>query len=189
MRRVLIPLLASLPLATIAAPIPKDRPTSDTLYFATTVGCEWVYEHWGKRENLVVTDVRTVADTKVVTVSSGRRLHQVVTVSHEGVVCSQLGEYQLSPPIWLLRVQEKGAPMWARDLPARLPAVKVRAMATRLERVVVPADTFFALRVDNEYEDGDIKGRWTEWYAAGVGLVKWKGEDGEKVLISFTAGK
>lgn len=91
--------------------------------------------------------------------------------------------------------------------------IKASCRAVRMESVTVPAGKFNALRVDCTEEvttkantganvpgvninvpggnvgtgnaNVSVTSARTDWYASGVGLVKSKSEDGEKVLVSY----
>jgi hypothetical protein len=59
-----------------------------------------------------------------------------------------------------------------------------------VERLVVPAGTYESLMIEGEYswDEGGFR-KQTQWFAVGIGLIKWKVRNETWVLKSFERGK
>jgi hypothetical protein len=178
-----------------AAPVPngEDKPV---LYFPTKVGAKWVYSVVGVGEETEVINAVTAKDgVTVVTVDEldakgVARLSHKEIVSGSGLVrCAERGIR--IPPYYLLKLPCLPGETWGT-------AFKVnqgdwhRLTTLGSEVVTVPAGTYKAIRVEEEYKHGETVSRWEHWYVQDVGLVRTvatlpKGY--ERVLKSFTPGK
>lgn len=156
------PAVLLLGVAALAAPVPKP-PKPDPFYFPTTVGAKWVYETaGGELESAVVSAVENDGDDLVVCregVDGTRTAYSKMVVSAEGL--RQERELTGGKLGWVLKTDLKAGESW--DMPEG-----GKRTVRGPEEVEVPAGKFTALRVEWEQRGG----KYTSWYARGVGEVK-----------------
>jgi DUF3108-like len=202
----LLPVVLFAALGT-ATPVPTHL-MKPVPYHPTAVGTKWVYEDDGAdTSTYAVSDAAAGAGGTVVTVVEvvdGRACPwQKVLVSAAGITRIELFGTPLDPPDALLRLPAKAGDSWETEAIGKVggrwdPIRRQREeditlvgkrTAGKVERVVVPAGTFTAIRVESEVAINGRARRTTNWYAPGVGLVKLAYGDSAKVLKSFTPGK
>jgi len=117
-------------------------------------------------------------------------------VVKDGVVYqAKAGPFTYDPLIRRVDLDLKPGAKWESKAPltAGVIAESGGMVAGKVEEVEVPAGKFQAVPVVFTVTEWDGKRIpkptvSTYWYAEGVGLVKMKHDDGEKVLKSFTPG-
>jgi len=182
--------------AVLAAPVPKEKAKAS--YFPMREGDKWVYVQDGKE---VTEEVTKVADkngevrvTKAYTGS--RRTWDLEYLVKDGVAYqAKAGPFSYDPPIRRVDLDLKPGAKWESKAPLT-PGVIAESgemVAGEPEEVEVPAGKFQAVPVVFTVTEWDGKRLpkptvSTCWYAEGVGLVKMKHDDGEKVLKEFTPG-
>ncbi len=200
MYRFLAVLLVPVVVAAVApaAPVPKLAGKGETRYYPTTLGAKWVYTDASGDDVLVISKVEEVKGAKVVTVErvegEKRFPFEKVRVSEGGVARVAIPQGEFDPPLVLLSVPFKVGDAWTyRGAGAGTLAQQRTSAVFGSEKVTVPAGTFDAVRVDAEYTiafgQATVKHSCSFWYAPGVGLVKMKDGNAERVLKSFTPGK
>jgi hypothetical protein len=204
MLRGLLPVTAGLMLMAGCSSDPLKPDTGPTqkepgadLPYPTKAGTKWVYDTFDVNgvpmdgETVAVTGVERKGEETIVTLERSRGDFRLPTerlaVSRKGAATvaevAGRGEARLER----FRLPHTPGERWAFDLGAE----KGTCTARRMEWVETPAGRFIALRVDGEGTIDVLPSpRSTEWYAAGVGLVK-QTSDGNphKTLRSFTPGK
>jgi hypothetical protein len=188
------------PLALLpAAPVPPRKP----ILFHPTTEARWVYRSYGVEDRVghdVVEVVMSVRHTDGVAyvglgfVFEGQKRDggAVIAVSAKGLAqgCATQGG-GFAPTAELLRVPSVPGETWVIERDKAQVDKEQRYTSRGPEEVEVPAGKFQALRVDTEYvyRDGTSRKDRT-WYAPGVGVVKWEGDEGRsKVLKSFEPGR
>src|SRR4051812_33796132 len=175
------------PRSKVAVPEPQ--------YFPAQVGAEWVYDEGGEGAadwTWRVTSVHRKDGEAVVTVSmlspNGYPVPlEKLAVSAKGVSVLEARNgaemVRRDPPTCRLRLPMKAGDKWEwRTGGGEPPPCGVVGE----EEVGVPAGKFRAVRIDHAPPDG----RWSEWWAEGVGVVKATLPGGKvRVLKSFTRGK
>ena len=189
-------------LGIAAAPVPKTNEES-TLYFPTKVGDKWTYtltEKTGKdkgKQHELVEEVSAVEDKEGVKVVTVSRLddrdgefywHRQRHVSKDGVwdIGSAVSDKPNTPKWVHLKLPHRVGQKWEFH-----PDLKgTTATARGPERVKVTAGEFNAIRVELRKQDDPKSAPYqTEWYAAGVGIVKLETPDVLYEMKSFTPGK
>lgn len=179
------------------APVPDDTP----LYFATTLGTTWEYQfaHREVTTTEMVTKVQRLKDLNYRVTVSRDILGELqewdeYEVSPSGVLLVEGERARFDTPLCLLRVPAKKSERWGLKTTFLLGSIDrgVRT-TTGFEAVAVPAGKYTTIRVEQDLpRPGGQPVRVTYWYAAGVGLVKVLGPEGEgydRVLKTFTPGK
>jgi hypothetical protein len=165
--------LALLGTSAVAAPVPKAK--VNPYYFPTTVGAKWVYETPdGKDETAVVAVVEKDGDDFVVSRETGtgnRSAYTKMVVSADGL--RQEREFTGGKLGWVLKANVKDGDSW--DMPEG-----GKRTVHGPEEVEVPAGKFTALRVEWENSGG----KYSSWYAPGVGEVKRVMKRGETETVS-----
>jgi hypothetical protein len=182
----------------VAAPVPKG--TEAKLYYPTTVGAKRVMTLTaGQRTE---EDSETVSQVEVkdgvyrVTVDLHTDGHRttpgyVYEVSADGLGQRSSEQAKGSTSNPLLRLTVGVGESWV----ARQDGSEHYATLTRgkEEEIELPAGKFTAIRVDVVITRGKDTNRVTQWYAAGVGLVKEAAQRGEltitRELKEFNPGK
>lgn len=182
--------------ATLAAPIPKAKPTE--LYFPTVEGTKRVMEvtttgsQTGERTE-TVSKVEEKDGKYTVSIVLGEVSNQskpvVYEVSDKGVSQTPPDGGDLVPVLKLGKAGES----WATEQPARGGGQKTTYTTGKEEEVEVPAGKYKAIPVTIDAPFGDRTYRTVVWYAPGVGVVKStveiSGITRTEVLKSFTSGK
>lgn len=185
-------------LVAVAAPVPKG--TEAKLYFPTTVGAKRVMTFTSGKHTRE--DTETVSRVEVkdgvhrVTVDLHTDGHRttpgyVYEVTADGLERRTSEEDKGNNPQPLLRLTVGVGETWvARPSGSRTYATLTRG---KEEEVEVPAGKFTAIRVEVAVTRGDDTSQFTQWYAAGVGLVKEAAQRGEltitRELKEFIPGK
>ncbi|MDY3558365.1 hypothetical protein R5W23_005393 [Gemmata sp. JC673] len=105
------------------------------------------------------------------------------------------GRQKEREPLPLLKLGTKEGESWTADQMGQGGVVgKATYTMGKMEEVKVPAGTFTARRVDVEITFGASTHKMSNWYAPGIGSVKFEADLGGKgmqttVLKSFTSGK
>ncbi len=189
----------------ITATLASSQPPKDgkpALYFPTTKGDTWVMEvKVGER---VIVVIETVAKVEVkdgvytVTVESvddagGKKPRETVyEVSEKGVTRTSNREKE-GGPLPLVKVGAKEGEQWVVDRAGPGGVIgKATYTVGKTEEVTVPAGKYQALRIDVEFKLPMRTTKMTQWFAPGVGSVKFESATGETkqttVLKSFTPG-
>lgn len=180
--------VALLALVAPAAPLPKDA-AKPKLYFPTTVGAKWVYERDGTEVTHVVTKVESKDDSKLVSVGIVQGEHVVhfrtIRVSPEGIwQVAHLG-WRFTPElVWFKLPIQVGKPQQEGTFGV-----------IGSEKVKVPAGTFEAVKVVEEFGPKDAPFRISYWFSTDVGIIKTTyaeptaSKEAVTVLKSFTPGK
>ena len=195
MALILVPAGADLPIA----PPPREA----ALYFPTTVGTKWVHESAAGKEVESVTRADEKSGRKIVTVEKEIHLPSGVTKSTYRMEVSPAGLFRLStndrvndPPQCLLKLPHAGRESWKWPMKEG-DILAFTLTAVGVEEVESPVGTFSAIRVEMVITGNDFWVKKTEWYARGVGVVKYNYESrkdvikspGTGTLTSFTLGK
>jgi hypothetical protein len=168
--------------------MPKGPP-----YYPTRVGARWVHQFGDNEFETTVAKVEARKDgSKVVTVDGNQR----VLATGDGLFVLEDKADQPARRIlftrpgveWTTRQQ-----LLAPDPGVGFPVTqegKMTHTSHRPERVVTPAGTFNAIRVESVFVSAGWEQRSTRWYAPGVGLVK-SDCNGEPCLVlkRFAPGK
>jgi hypothetical protein len=188
-----------------AAPVPKGGP-KPPWKFPTRVGTKWVYTESSDRDAEVTESITKVED-------EGRGV-RTITIRYEsewekggakwGVIdyvklwlddeglFETSGKPTLNPTVCLLKFRCAVEDMWERKPPDGA-VDRTVSRVTAEEKVEVPAGAFECVRVETKsYQGEELTRVRTDWYAAGVGLVKSTGYPNAKrvrVLKAFTPGK
>jgi hypothetical protein len=192
-RRSAILLLALAASAATAAPVPKELKAKKGDFFPTAVGSRWEF---------VVDGTDTLDHVREVTAEEvekdGTRTVDFVWTSHAGSYgrdttyrvdatgVARLGfgkGNRFQVPYLMFKADAKPGESWDAgiSLGGRAENVCTRGAA---ETVTTPAGKFEAVPVTF-----GTTAKHTYWYAAGVGLVKWKNGNKVIVLSKYTAGK
>jgi hypothetical protein len=200
MSRLLIaPLAFALALAVApAAPVPKDR--QDDFSFPTRAGTKWVYRLTIGKEEKSLTYVAKSAEATV----DGRKAVWIslddpkwasggtMEVSEKGVFeqVAFPGGANLRPPVCLLQLPHRDGNKWETKTTV-LDMIRTETRTAHgPELVEVPGGKYKAIRVESEYaHDGGKARKQTQWYASGIGLVKWVVRDEVWVLTAFHPAK
>jgi hypothetical protein len=180
-------------------PIPK-KSGNDKFYCATTVGTKWVYTDWDRESEEEILDVKDgpygAKDVIIGHKIGGRILTADVTrVSEKGLSHSVTMFGELDEEYWLLKLPTANYQKWSPVLACKdLFEIKCEAVASKPEKVLVPAGEFMAIRVEMSVAHGigtDKPFKVTTWYAPNVGKIKQihSLREGIEVLKSFTHGK
>lgn len=186
-----IPLaIAALAALTALAAGPQAKPPEP--FFPTRVGTAWVYEREDGKdhpEEIVSAEARGGR----LVLSMGRREGGTVTpvwaaaVTGDELLWLRRRDRDLAAPIRLLKLPVTPGDAWtSKAQDGTVSTYSVR----EAEDVEVPAGKFKAHRIDCDWRQDGKAHRVTDWYAAGVGLVR-STSDGETVrtLKSFTPAK
>jgi hypothetical protein len=175
----------------LAAPVPKAaRKTPD--FFPTTVGTKWEYVREGTdtldhTREVTESDEKDGVRTATVTWTSHAGSYgKVTTYRIDAVGIARVGFEKTSPfkvPYLMFKTDTAVGDSW--DAGLLDPATQPRPMGRRgeAEAVDTPAGRFTALPVTlytagQNRADGDVY-----WYAADIGLVKWKQSSGSAVVL------
>ena len=169
----------------VAAPVPKDVPKEQPLYFPTKVGTKWVYAHGDEDQTEVITaaEYKTKERLWVVQVTTSNKEKRVTEweVSDQGLFWVMDRGKERATQCWL-KLPHKAGEKW--DL---VPEYRFRCVTLESQKIKVPAGEFDAIGVEIYLGDTLFV---TRWYAPGVGLVKLADEKSTRsVLKSFTPGK
>lgn len=185
--RLLATVLLAVACPVAAAPIPEDA-KAPILYFPTTMGTKWVYDHArGDSETAVVARVETVGREQVVR-RDGPMTYTPMVVSSAGLRQEQDVFSGQPGTVWLLKTPFRPRDSW--PIPEQAGGGKRTVFGPEL--VEVPAGKYMAARVVHDRPDGC---RLTSWYAPGVGEVRRVErlangvETATRSLKSFTPGK
>lgn len=176
-----------------AAPLPKDAPKE--LYFPTTKGAKLVYKTGDAEEVEVITSVELKDGETIVTVcrelEGGKEApYCKLSASADGLRLLEAGNgAKYDPPLLVLRAPAKAGEKWDVDSSLRGGEVKGSRTVVGMEKVVVPAGTFDAVKVEAAYTNGGEQRQGTYWYVQGIGPVKSINGDRTRILKSFTPGK
>ncbi|VTR94628.1 Uncharacterized protein OS=Pirellula staleyi (strain ATCC 27377 / DSM 6068 / ICPB 4128) GN=Psta_2333 PE=4 SV=1 [Gemmata massiliana] len=172
--------------ATQAAPVPKHlMPKNEPLYFPTTVGTKWVYDHNGQAEiTNEITAVEEKGGGKLVTVNGNSARPTRWHVSRAGVYIVSMGDEECKPAIPMLQLPHAPGATWTTE---SMHGSKLKGLFASHgpELVEVGAGKFQAIRVEVEWVGNN---KVTFWYAPDVGVVKAAGGL-RKELKSFKPGK
>lgn len=190
--------LLTLSAFTPAAPVPKGRTPSG--YFPTRVGAKWVYkvtrpDRVGEvtvRVSAVETKEDGATSVTLGEVREGDQISGQFTVRPDGLYqdVDFPGGAIYYPAICVLKLPHRHGASWATESRViQSPRAETRT-AYGPERVEVPAGRFDAIRVESVYARRPAPAqRQTEWFAPGVGLVKWAVREQVWTLKSFDPGK
>ncbi|MBD2388827.1 hypothetical protein [Cylindrospermum sp. FACHB-282] len=208
------PFALALAATAAATPVPRDAlpTTPDPVYYPTRVGAKRAMGVNGrvmKTYTVTVADPQPDGSVRVYEQSESRGVpfpfQEVLSVSPKGVFWTGIVRNEDGKDIRDVRVTPKWEPEclvrpekarweWSLLDPARFPQAgrRVRTYeAVGVERVVVPAGTFRAMRVEQSTRDeaNPADFRRTAWYAPGVGVVQTaiNGRTLEQ-LLSFEPG-
>jgi hypothetical protein len=184
--------------AALAAPVPKGKEAE--LYFPTQVGAKRVMDAKLKSNQPGWTETVTKVEEKdgkyAVTIErdDGRRKTEAVyEVSKDGLYRKTTGGKVEAEPVLMLKLPYKEGTTWTAERPgpsgAGGPKAKVTYTMGKEEEVEVAAGKYKAFRLESEAESGGQTRKQTDWYAAGVGLVKTVMPGGVIELKEFTPGK
>jgi hypothetical protein len=201
---VLIGLVAAIP-ALPAAPVPAHLfPRDQTLYYPTQKGTRWVYEG-STPYTLVITGAEKDEKNGATIITTAHvwpdrkqqqpQKHQKLAVSGRGVLWLEDINGAFDTPVWLLKSAARAREEWAFTTSG--PAIANTKGVVRVggyEDVETGAGKFSAVRIEREVtvvikEKGTHSYRETNWYAPGVGMVKWTSGRSWDELKSFTPGK
>jgi hypothetical protein len=188
-----------LALPLVAAPVPTHLfPKDPPLYHPIRKGTRWVYLEGGDEHRYVVTEVQKSksGDATLVSIAEVTDKKQTpyrkMEVSRNGLLWVETGGSAFDKPLRMLRCPVHTNDTWSFETSG--PGGIVRSEGTMkvvgIEQVKVPAGTFSAVRVEEEFTlgGGDYKHHSTYWYAPEVGLVKEEYGNSTAVLKSFTPG-
>jgi hypothetical protein len=186
-----------------AAPVPKGAPK--LWKFPTQVGTKWVYTESGDRDAEVTESILKVEETpraRLVRIRYDSEwmkngvnwgVLDVMTlwVDDEGLFETS-GREHIKPTFCLLKFQCTVGDVWERINP-NSGAFKGTSRVGAVEKIKVPAGEFECVRLETTMAIGQ-RVFWvrTDWYAAGIGLVKTTGypeKQSVRVLKAFTLGK
>lgn len=177
----------------LAAPVPKELKAKKGDLFPTAVGSRWEF---------VIEGTETLDHTREVTAEEvaqdGTRTVEFVWTSHAGSYgrdttyrvdkagVARLGfgkGSRFEVPYLMFKADAKPGESW--DAGISRPAAQNGNICTRgeAETVTTPAGKFEAIPVSF-----GTTANHTYWYAAGVGLVKWKNGNKTIVLSKYTPG-
>jgi hypothetical protein len=193
MTRVLVlVVLASILGQLEAAPVPKGGPK--LWKFPTQVGTKWVYTESGDRDAEVSESILKVEETP-----GGPRLISVryesgwvkngvnwgvldvatLWIDDTGLFDVTWQKNHYEPTFCLLKFRCAAGDTWEWKSPE--PTSRAASRVGAEEKLKVPAGEFDCVRIETKMYKGEVLA-WarTDWYAAGVGLVKSTGYPNEK---------
>ena len=186
--------LSALLAASLAAPIPKDKPAA--VYFPTQVGAkrvlEWTINGGNKGgDTEVVTKVEEKDGVYTVTLDWGARARAATgTFAVTDKKVRRVGVKGRED--WtMLDLGVKAGDTWTHESEVRGRKRVVTYTLGKEEEVEVPAGKFKAIPVTEEEAGGDAK--TTSWYAPGIGMVRQERDSKDSKLVTvlkeFTPGK
>lgn len=182
----------------LAAPVPKGKEAE--LYFPVQVGTKRVMDAKLKSNQPGWTETVTKVEEKdgkyTVTIErdDGRRKTETTyEVSKDGLYRKTTGGTVEAEPVLMLKLPYKEGTTWTAERPGPVgaggPKAKVTYTMGKEEEVVVAAGKYKAFRLESVSESGGQTRKQTDWYAAGVGLIKSEMPGGVIELKEFTPGK
>jgi len=176
--------------AAIAAPVPKGEKPEE-LYFPVQVGAKWVMAIGRLTWTETVTKVQEKEGKYNVTVSREQgdaTVEVAYEVSKDGVFRTSWAGMEEDKPRLFLKLPYKEGTTWTHEriqAGGRQNVVQTHTMGKQ-EEVEVPAGKYKAIRVESVVEFLDGPQKLTEWYAAGIGMIKMEFSDGAIELKEFT---
>jgi hypothetical protein len=187
-----------------AAPVPKSGP-KPPWKFPTQVGTKWVYTESGDRDAEVTESITKSEEegrgVRIITiryesewVKDGAKWGVIefskLWVDDEGLF-EVAGKPVLKPTVCLVKSRCAVDDVWERK-PPEAAGDRTVSRVTAEEKVEVPAGAFECVRVETKVHRGELTSARTDWFAAGIGLVKSTGSPDAnrvRVLKAFTPGK
>jgi hypothetical protein len=170
------------------APTPHHLRKPIVYPFPTTVGTKWVYKDGTDTVTRVIRQVRSIDETRIVSVveidaKMNDCPYAQYWVSGSGVYQLEDHGVKCPTPLRLLKLPFAVGDSWSFDFVG----VEYTHRSCNTERLILPAGTFEALIVEWLHPDrkGAKSGRW--WFASEVGVVKteWN-HNRREVLVSFS---
>jgi hypothetical protein len=196
--RFVIAIFAVLLVLPAAGSAPKPKtPPNGLDYFPCRLGTQWVYDQDGEESVRTVTAVEVKGRETLATIAVTCRSEwqERFAVTPDGVFRRKLDLYEIDPPLCMLRLPAKAGEKWDAVEPPQpgLLAHGGRMSIGAEEMVTVPAGTFRAVPVTWEVRTWDGEPlehpeTYTYWYAAGVGVVQFRGGSILRQLKAFTPG-
>lgn len=122
-----------------------------------------------------------------------RKTETVYEVSKDGLYRKTTGGKAEAEPVLLLKLPYKEGTTWTAERPGPFgaggPKAKVTYTVGKEEVVERAAGKYKAFRLESVAESGGETRKQTDWYAAGIGLIKSEMPGGVIELKAFTPGK
>jgi hypothetical protein len=190
MRTVLLLLPAlTLWLQQPAAP-PGQEKAKDSAYYPLKAGTAWVYRAGDRTVTVRLVKFEPVGDVSCARLEAdlgtGMKLVEHVAVGADGVYRYQANGKKIDPPLCVLKLPPKAGESWKVD--STVDSTRLRGtFSLGHEDVAVPAGKYKAVTVaSTDYEIALQKAPFTNWYAAGVGLVKQRVQvEGREMVLEL----
>jgi hypothetical protein len=174
------PVLLVLPALTLwlqqpAAPPAKEK-AQDSAYYPLKVGAAWVYRAGDRTVTVRVVKYEPVGEVSCARLEAdleaGVKLVEHVAAGADGVYRYQANGKKIDPPLCVLKLPPKAGESWKVD--SAVDSTRLQGTFSLGQAdVAVPAGKYKAITVaSTDYEIALQKAPFTNWYAAGVGLVK-----------------
>jgi len=198
MRR-LVPLVAfALTVPLTAAPVPKGvKAKAD--YYPLALGTKWEYVRYQNADNVwaeevtesVTKDGVTTATVRITPGGANAVPHDTsYKADADGWYFLTQASTTYDPPARFVKTDPKPGDTWELKYTLGNAAYEATATVGQPEKVTVPAGEYTALPITIEFDQPGQRRAYTNWYIAGVGMVKQvSGGRVTQELKSFTPAK